>query len=56
MQYWAGLYLEDDKEMMLEGVNIMLQVAKSLLARPSEESEEVRQIQDPDHQDGGSGD
>jgi len=32
MRYWAGLYLEEIQEMMVERVNIMLHVATRLLA------------------------
>jgi hypothetical protein len=32
MHYWAGLYTEMDKEELVEGANLMLQVAKGLLA------------------------
>ena len=32
LHYWAGLYTEMDKEQPVEGANLMLQVAKGLLA------------------------
>jgi hypothetical protein len=31
MSSWAGLYLDDDKEAMLDGVNTMLKIAMKLV-------------------------
>lgn len=31
MGYWAGLYLEGDKEAILEGINTMLRIALKLV-------------------------
>ena len=32
MIYWAGLYSEMDQEQLVEGANLMLKVAKEILA------------------------
>jgi hypothetical protein len=32
MIYWAGLYAELDREQLIEGANLMLKVAKEVLA------------------------
>jgi len=32
MNYWAGLYADLDREQMIEGANLMLKVAKEVLA------------------------
>ena len=32
MIYWAGLYAEMDREQLIEGANLMLKVAKEVLA------------------------
>jgi hypothetical protein len=31
MSYWAGLFLEDDKEALIAGVNTMMEIAVKLL-------------------------
>jgi len=31
MSYWAGLFLEDDKEALIAGANTMLKIAMKLL-------------------------
>ena len=36
MGYWANLFLESDKESMLEGVNTMLAIAMKLVAKKEE--------------------
>jgi len=33
MGYWANLFLESDKESLLEGVNTMLAIAMKLVAK-----------------------
>lgn len=38
MLYWTGLYSKKDPEMLLEGVNVMLQVATGLLGGTFRES------------------
>jgi hypothetical protein len=33
MGYWAGLFMDVDKEALVEGANTMLKIAKQLLAK-----------------------
>ena len=35
MRFWVGLYSAEDKEMLLAGVNTMMQIAKKLLNKKS---------------------
>ena len=37
MSFWAGLYSVEDKEMLLAGVNTMMQIARKLLNKRSEQ-------------------
>jgi hypothetical protein len=39
MKYWAGLFKEVDKEALENGVNTMLKIATSLLAKRNKEGE-----------------
>lgn len=39
MKYWSGLYVETDKEKLMEGAELMLKVAKEVLA-----SQTARQV------------
>jgi len=39
MKYWAGLFKEVDKEALENGVNTMLKIATSLLAKRNREGE-----------------
>jgi hypothetical protein len=39
MNYWSGLYLEGDNEMLVAGVNTMLQIAAKPLGMKTEEKE-----------------
>lgn len=47
MKYWTGLYVEPDKEQLLEGINTMLQVAERILKR-KEDKEAGKYLQDGD--------
>ena len=38
MRFWAGLYVGDDKEILIDGVNAMLKIAVELLTKPSKRS------------------
>lgn len=49
MKYWAGLYAEMDKEELIEGVNIMLRVAESLLAAQRRTEGGAKQLTDEEH-------
>lgn len=50
MRSWAGLYGEEDKAMLMEGVNIMLQVATRLLANSKEHEGGRGMLEGPHHQ------
>lgn len=50
MVFWAGLYAEMDREQLIEGANLMLKVAKEVLAK--ETAREVNQLLLQDSQPG----
>jgi hypothetical protein len=33
MEYWAGLFLEEDKEQLIAGANTMLKIAMQLVSK-----------------------
>jgi hypothetical protein len=39
MSHWAGLYLAEDKDTLITGVNAMLQIAVKLLSRKAKPGE-----------------
>ena len=50
MYYWAGLYADGDNEVrLLGGVNVMLQTASKLLAKPRQPKVVMKQLQDVEH-------
>ena len=50
MVFWAGLYAEMDREQLIEGANLMLKVAKEVLAKQT--AREVDQLLVQDNQPG----
>jgi len=51
MKYWAGLFKEVDKETLENGVNTMLKIATSLLAKRNREGELLMKDNDDDNQE-----
>ena len=50
MYYWAALYADGDNEVrLLGGVNVMLQTASKLLAKPRQPTVVMKQLQDVEH-------
>lgn len=47
ISYWAGLFLESDKEQLIEGANTMLHIALKLLNEKQNPSEDLM-IEDED--------
>ena len=43
---WAGLFSEDEKKMLIEGVNAMLKIAIKLLSKPQDAAVRTNFIQD----------
>lgn len=56
IKYWAGLFVEADKEQLEEGVNAILEIAKRILKRQKKDMEGTRQLDngDDDEQDNAS--
>lgn len=54
MIFWAGLYDEMDRDQLIEGANLMLKVAKTVLAKQT--ARQVDQLLLQDDQDAGAGD
>jgi hypothetical protein len=50
MIFWAGLYAEMDRDQLIEGSNLMLKVAKEVLAKKT--VRQVNQMLLQDEQDG----
>lgn len=46
MRFWAGLYAEEDEEMLVEGANAMLMIAVKLLCKPRRKASDVLMIKD----------
>ena len=46
MWSWAGLFSEDEKKMLIEGVNAMLKIAIKLLSMPQDAAVRTNFIQD----------
>jgi len=46
MNYWAGLYADLDREQMIEGANLMLKVAKEVLAAQTTRQVNLLVLQD----------
>jgi len=51
MKYWAGLFKEVDKEALENGVNTMLKIATSLLAKRNREEDMLIKDNDADNQE-----
>jgi putative methionine-R-sulfoxide reductase with GAF domain len=47
MTHWAGLYLAEDKDTLVAGANMMLQIALKLLNKKAK-TEETKLLQDDD--------
>ena len=45
MRFWAGLYVGDDKEILIDGVNAMLKITVELLTKPSMKTRATKLIQ-----------
>ena len=45
MSYWAGLYLNDDKEALVAGVNTMLKIAMQL-TKKQQKSDDQKLLED----------
>jgi len=39
MEYWAGLFLDEDKEQLIAGANTMLKIAMQLVSKEVKEQE-----------------
>jgi len=51
MKYWAGLFKEVDKGALENGVNTMLKIATSLLAKRNREGDLLMKDNDDDSQE-----
>ena len=54
MRFWAGLYAGEEKEVLIEGVNAMLQIAVKLLAKKNQKTGDIKRL--PDSEQGGDRD
>lgn len=54
MQYWACLYEEVDRRMLINGVNTMLKVATDLLLPKKTPGDEIKRLKYDDHSDNGA--
>lgn len=54
MRFWAGLYAGEEKEVLIEGVNAMLQIAVKLLAKKNQKTGDIKWL--PDSEQGGDRD
>lgn len=44
MKYWEGLYVEADKEQLVDGISVMLEVAKRVLKQQKEDAEAATRL------------
>lgn len=51
MSYWAGLFLENDKEVLMAGVNTMLAIAVKLMKRKRDHQGELPKDDHETYQD-----
>ena len=56
MQYWAGLYTEVERKMLINGVNTMLKVATNLLLQKKSSGDKNKRLKYDDHRDDGAQD
>jgi len=56
MQYWAGLYTEVERKMLINGVNTMLKVATDLLLQKKSSGDKNKCLKYDDHRDDGAQD
>ena len=54
MQYWAGLYTEVERKMLINGVNTMLKVATDLLLQKKSSGDKNKRLKYDDHRDDGA--
>lgn len=53
MKYWSGLYVETDKEKLMEGAELMLKVAKEVLASQTARQVDLLLLENGQDREGG---